>query len=500
MTFATDCFGGSGTTTLLGANTFTGGTVLSGGGLIAGNGAALGTGALNVTGIGGTLATNVGGTVLGNAVNLGAGATLGLNGAADLGLNGTISGAGGLALGGTGATTLSGANTFTGGASLTGGGSLIVEGGTALGVGGALNVSGLGGSLSADLAAGAALANGINLNGASLTLNGANNLGLSGTIGGSGGLVLSGTGTTTLSGANTFGGGTTLSAGTLLAGSNTALGSGALNVAGAGGALGASVSGTALGNAVNLGTGENILNPALPGVLDTLHERGVRTSLTSNGKSLLELDEERLSAAGPGETEAAKAALPQQVPVSARSGMVNPEGHDWERQNFVPRAQALKLQGLWEAWCSEDVFCADDLEGTGPEEIDTGEDLDDWQRFAHDIVKAAADEAPSPLRLIMTGTAGTGKSRTIKAMVKARSFKRVVGKFGAKSSGRPCLLAAPTGCASFQLKNGATTVHRAFGVPVGFCGRAKNKNTVAFARRQTRLRCARIFIIDEFSM
>ncbi len=45
---------------------------------------------------------------------------------------------------------------------------------------------------------------------------------------------------------------------------------------------------------VNLGTGENILNPALPGVLDTLHERGVRTSLTSNGKSLLELDEERL--------------------------------------------------------------------------------------------------------------------------------------------------------------------------------------------------------------
>ncbi|RAF76516.1 hypothetical protein DN547_30910, partial [Burkholderia multivorans] len=102
------------------------------------------------------------------------------NGAADLGLSGAISGAGGLALGGTGATTLSGANTFTGGASLTGGGSLIVEGGSALGVGGALNVSGLGGSLSADLAAGASLVNAINLNGASLTLNGAHDLGLSG--------------------------------------------------------------------------------------------------------------------------------------------------------------------------------------------------------------------------------------------------------------------------------------------------------------------------------
>ena len=48
--------------------------------------------------------------------------------------------------------------------------------------------------------------------------------------------MLSGSGTTTLSGANTFGGGTTLSAGTLLAGNNAALGTGALNVAGAGGA------------------------------------------------------------------------------------------------------------------------------------------------------------------------------------------------------------------------------------------------------------------------
>ena len=45
---------------------------------------------------------------------------------------------------------------------------------------------------------------------------------------------------------------------------------------------------------VNLGTGENILNPALRDVLDLLHEQGIRTSLTSNGKSLLELEEARL--------------------------------------------------------------------------------------------------------------------------------------------------------------------------------------------------------------
>ncbi len=47
-------------------------------------------------------------------------------------------------------------------------------------------------------------------------------------------------------------------------------------------------------HSVNLGTGENILNPELPAVLDALAERGVRTSLTSNGTTLLELDEARL--------------------------------------------------------------------------------------------------------------------------------------------------------------------------------------------------------------
>jgi len=46
---------------------------------------------------------------------------------------------------------------------------------------------------------------------------------------------------------------------------------------------------------VNLGTGENILNPELPAVLDELSRLAVPTSLTSNGLTLLELDEMRLS-------------------------------------------------------------------------------------------------------------------------------------------------------------------------------------------------------------
>jgi len=214
--------------------------------------------------------------------------------------------------------------------------------------------------------------------------------------------------------------------------------------------------------------------------------------------------EERLSAAGPCQAAPDKVLSARPLVSGSCAGEVNPEGYDWERENFVPRGQALKLQGLWKSWCDQDVFSADDLQGAGAADVGCQEDrLDPWQAFARDIIarRGVADPGASPpLRLIMTGTAGTGKSRTIKAAVRARCLRRVMGKFDAKAGRRVCVLAAPTGCASFQLKNGATTVHRAFGVPVGFCGKAKNRQTVAFARRQGRLRAAEVFIIDEFSM
>ena len=43
-----------------------------------------------------------------------------------------------------------------------------------------------------------------------------------------------------------------------------------------------------------------------------------------------------------------------------------------------------------------------------------------------------------------------------------------------------CVLAAPTGCASFQLKFGASTLHRVFGIPVGSCGPWKNRSDGRF--------------------
>ncbi|HIE69732.1 MAG TPA: hypothetical protein EYP98_05930, partial [Planctomycetes bacterium] len=63
-----------------------------------------------------------------------------------------------------------------------------------------------------------------------------------------------------------------------------------------------------------------------------------------------------------------------------------------------------------------------------------------------------------------------------------------------------CLLAAPTGCASFQLKFGASTLHRMFGVPVGYCGPWKNRSDGRYLKMKTRIDQARLFVIDEMSM
>ena len=217
--------------------------------------------------------------------------------------------------------------------------------------------------------------------------------------------------------------------------------------------------------------------------------------------------EARLSAAGPGDAPPERPRPSLQTRTSAQYGQVNPVGHQWEAENFVPRAQARTLQELWQTWCGQDVFSIDELRGDqaaqelADKKADKEESLDPWQEFARDVLaRRGMDDASPPLRLILTGTAGSGKSRTIKAGVRARSMRSVKNKFDVKQQRRVCVLAAPTGCASFQLKNGATTIHRAFGVPVGFCGETKNKQTVAFCRRQERLRNAGIFIIDEFSM
>ena len=129
------------------------------------------------------------------------------------------------------------------------------------------------------------------------------------------------------------------------------------------------------------------------------------------------------------------------------------------------------------------------------EEDDPGKDhgLDAWQKFARDIAAREGAKDGAPVRLMITGAAGTGKSSTIRAIVCAR-------RRGLKGLARrqACLLAAPTGCASFQMKNGATTIHRAFGVPISFCGPTsrKVKESPLFVKRKRRLLAAKLIVID----
>ena len=163
----------------------------------------------------------------------------------------------------------------------------------------------------------------------------------------------------------------------------------------------------------------------------------------------------------------------------------------------MPISERERIERLGKEW-----YGTDDV-GDGADPVDA-ETLDDWQRFAHDVVMDGNRGSGGPLRLLLLGGAGTGKSRTVRAFVgsrRARARGQVRGGFqihggggqyGKKERARvrnSCLLAAPAGCASFQLRYGATTVHRAFGIPVHFCGPASKgaRSSEQFRRMKTRL-------------
>ena len=113
----------------------------------------------------------------------------------------------------------------------------------------------------------------------------------------------------------------------------------------------------------------------------------------------------------------------------------------------------------------------DDGDGLSPD------DLDPWRKLARDIAVKKAEEreglSKQPVtqfrgyqltRLLITGYAGSGKSRTLRAI--ARSLRRVLKKRGADAETvrKCCALGAPTACASFHMKYGAATAHQLWGL------------------------------------
>lgn len=274
-----------GTLVLGGANEYTGGTQISEGVLqvsadsnlgAAGTGLSFGGGTLRVTGTGYT------GTA--RAIDIGAGAGFEIADAANVfTLNQALTGAGRITKSGAGTLALGGDNSAIGGVTLAAG-TIAAGSNTALGAG-VLNVTGSG---ALNASAPVALANDVAIGaGATLTNAGANDLTLNGVVSGAGGaLAKAGPGTLTLNGENTYGGGTTLSGGAIRVGSNSALGTGALNVAGASSLLSdgshAVVNGIALGADLTTGGGGDLtLQNTIAGP-GTLIKSGAG-SLTLNG-------------------------------------------------------------------------------------------------------------------------------------------------------------------------------------------------------------------------
>ena len=124
--------------------------------------------------------------------------------------------------------------------------------------------------------------------------------------------------------------------------------------------------------------------------------------------------------------------------------------------------------------------------------------------------------------MFLLGSAGTGKSRTVRAFagatrdtvrsevedeqrrlrmrgVEAKRLQQAAENAEERIR-NACQLAAPTGCASFQLKFGASTLHRIFGVPVGYCGPWNDKTEARYIKTRTRMQQARLFVMDEMSM
>ena len=221
---------------------------------------------------------------------------------------------------------------------------------------------------------------------------------------------------------------------------------------------------------------------------------------------------ERLSAAGAAPAAATRVvgAVPGGSSNAFGQGrmLYNPPEYPYETSSVVHRSEFNRLERLMNQWQGQAV--GDGADGVGRHE------LDPWQCFAHDIVARRDREAClDRVRCFMIGTAGTGKSRTVRSFVGVRrNFvkQQLERQYSLSQRSTPevmkkikdalrycCQLGAPTGCASFQLKFGASTLHRLFGVPIGFCG-PSNRHTSKYRDKTKKIQLCSLYVLDEMSM
>ena len=108
-------------------------------------------------------------------------------------------------------------------------------------------------------------------------------------------------------------------------------------------------------------------------------------------------------------------------------------------------------------------------------------------------------QRPKPLRAFLLGDPGAGKSTTLQAAV--HDLHEMLADDAADWTD-VVKLSAPTGCASFHMAHGATTIHRLYGIRVGQTGdEPMPRDSQRFARLCERLGPELgLIIFDEFSM
>ncbi|MCX5794808.1 MAG: autotransporter domain-containing protein [Elusimicrobia bacterium] len=217
---------GAGIPTLSGVNTYTGGTTISGGTLGVGTDSNLGDPSGALTFNGGTLALSAD-FASGRSVSLSGNGTID-TGVKNSTFTGVISGGGALTKLGSGTLFLEDANSYSGGTVLSAG-TINVSSASALGSGQLI----FNGAATLQTLLGITFTSSVTLNAASNFDMMGNTTTISGVIGGTGNLLLISSGTLALTGVNTYTGGSSVSnAGVLSINNGSALGTGALVLAG----------------------------------------------------------------------------------------------------------------------------------------------------------------------------------------------------------------------------------------------------------------------------
>ena len=111
-----------------------------------------------------------------------------------------------------------------------------------------------------------------------------------------------------------------------------------------------------------------------------------------------------------------------------------------------------------------------------------------------------ADMQPEPMRLLLLGTAGSGKTRAVQTVL--QEIQRALKAADLPADIDPqsfVRVAAPTGSAAFQIRFNATTIHRLIHWfrPPYF---AELTNDEALAFLQKHLRKTELIVLDEISM